>query len=84
MHYLSEQTVCIPKRLQTVKLVRSCPLIPPLQERILAMHEFLFFIIGTLLGGIIGVVTMSLVQINRINHSQNVQREEDEIEKTKY
>lgn len=48
------------------------------------MHEFLFFIIGTLLGGIIGVVTMSLVQINRINHSQNVQREEDEIEKTKY
>lgn len=28
------------------------------------MHELLFFIIGCLLGGIVGVVTMCLVQIN--------------------
>lgn len=31
------------------------------------MSEFLFFIIGTMLGSIIGVVTMCLFQINRLS-----------------
>ena len=30
------------------------------------MHEFLFFMIGFLLGGIIGVTIMCLMQINRL------------------
>lgn len=31
------------------------------------MSEFLFFIIGTMLGSVIGVVLMSLMQINRLS-----------------
>lgn len=31
------------------------------------MSELLFFIIGTMLGGCIGIVTMCLFQINRRN-----------------
>lgn len=31
------------------------------------MSEFLFFIIGTMLGGLFGVVVMCLVQINRLS-----------------
>ena len=41
------------------------------------MHELLFFIIGCLLGGIVGVVTMCLVQINR-NHGDFDTRKEDD------
>ena len=42
------------------------------------MSEFLFFIIGILLGGLIGVVLMCLLQINRIS-----KREVDAYEKEK-
>ena len=42
------------------------------------MHEFLFFTIGFLLGGIAGILTMCLVQINRIRNNQNSRKEEDE------
>ncbi len=42
------------------------------------MSEFLFFIIGTLLGGLIGVVLMCCLQINRLS-----QREEVDYAKTK-
>ncbi|MCR0185355.1 DUF3789 domain-containing protein [[Clostridium] innocuum] len=42
------------------------------------MHEFLFFTIGFLLGGIAGISTMCLVQINRIRNNQNSRKEEDE------
>lgn len=42
------------------------------------MHEFLFFMIGFLLGGIAGISTMCLVQINRIRNNQNSRKEEDE------
>lgn len=42
------------------------------------MHEFLFFMIGFLLGGIAGISTMCLVQINRIHGSSNARKEEDE------
>lgn len=42
------------------------------------MSELLFFIIGTLLGGIVGIVIMCLLQINRL-----LQREEVENAKSK-
>ena len=42
------------------------------------MSELLFFIIGTMLGGLVGVVLMCLLQINRLS-----QREEVENAKTK-
>lgn len=42
------------------------------------MHEFLFFTIGFLLGGIAGISTMCLVQINRIRNNQNARKEDDE------
>ena len=31
------------------------------------MREFLFFVIGTMLGGMVGVVLMCLMQINRLS-----------------
>ena len=42
------------------------------------MHEFLFFTIGFLLGGVIGITIMCLMQINRIRNNQNSRKEEDE------
>ena len=42
------------------------------------MNELLFFIIGTMLGGLVGVVLMCLLQINKRS-----QREEVENAKTK-
>ncbi|MCB5600111.1 DUF3789 domain-containing protein [Blautia hansenii] len=42
------------------------------------MSELLFFIIGTMLGGVVGVVCMCLVQINRLSS-----REEEQSAKTK-
>lgn len=43
------------------------------------MHEFLFFIIGCLLGGIVGVVTMCLMQINRLNDIHTSRKEDDDL-----
>lgn len=40
------------------------------------MHELIFFIIGCLLGSIVGIVTMCLVQINRI-HNNNFNRKDE-------
>ena len=51
----------------------------PIQERILTMHEFLFFMIGFLLGGIIGVTIMCLMQINRISRTPNIRKEDEEL-----
>ena len=42
------------------------------------MSEFLFFVIGTMLGSIIGVVLMCLMQINRLS-----ERKEDADAKKK-
>jgi hypothetical protein len=42
------------------------------------MGELLFFIIGTMLGGLCGVVCMCLLQINRLS-----KRKEDADEKKK-
>ena len=43
------------------------------------MHELLFFIIGCLLGGIVGVVTMCLVQINRISDIHSSRKEDKDL-----
>ena len=40
------------------------------------MHEFLFFMIGFLLGGVIGVMIMCLMQIN--SRTPNIRKEDDE------
>lgn len=42
------------------------------------MHEFLFFMIGLLLGGVIGVMVMCLAQIGRIRRTQNIRKEDEE------
>ena len=44
------------------------------------MHEFLFFMIGFLLGGVIGISIMCLMQmqINRIHAGSNARKEDDE------
>lgn len=43
------------------------------------MHELLFFIIGSLLGGIAGVGTMCLLQINRINDIHFTRKEDNDL-----
>lgn len=35
------------------------------------MTAFIFFLIGLMLGGFVGITTMCLVQINRINQYDN-------------
>lgn len=42
------------------------------------MHEFIFFLIGLLLGGTVGVVTMCLLQINRLNRYDRKDGDHDE------
>ncbi len=49
-----------------------------LRKELKSMSEFLFFIIGTMLGGTTGVVIMCLMQINRLS-----KREEGMYEETK-
>ncbi len=56
----------------------------PIKERILTMHEFLFFMIGLLIGGFIGVTIMCLMQISRIHSCPNDQKEDGRNEQTKY
>lgn len=43
------------------------------------MHEFLFFMIGFLLGGVIGISIMCLMQINRISLTPNIRKEDEEL-----
>ena len=78
MFILSEQTVCIPKRDSNSKSSLGAAPNTPTQERILTMHEFLFFMIGFLLGGVIGVMIMCLMQINRISRTPNIRKKDDE------
>ena len=40
------------------------------------MYELLFFMIGFLLGGVIGVTVMCLMQINRISRTENSRKED--------
>lgn len=43
------------------------------------MHELLFFMIGFLLGGVIGVTIMCLMQINRIRSTEHIRKEDKEL-----
>ena len=43
------------------------------------MSEFLFFIIGTMLGGLFGVVCMCCVQINRLSERKEVDKREKKM-----
>ena len=38
----------------------------------------ILFICGTMVGGMIGVVMMCLMQINRISRTPNIRKEDDE------
>lgn len=40
------------------------------------MSEFLFFLISTMLGSIVGVVAMCLMQINRLSNREEEMNEE--------
>ena len=42
------------------------------------MHEFLFSLIGLMIGGIVGIVTMCLLQINRLNDNERKDGNDDE------
>lgn len=42
------------------------------------MHEFLFFLIGLMIGGIVGIVTMCLLQINHLNDNERKDGNDDE------
>ena len=42
------------------------------------MHEFLFFLIGLMIGGTVGVVMMCLLQINRLNDKDRKDGDNDE------
>jgi hypothetical protein len=59
-------------------LLGAAPNTPLKQEGVLRMSELLFFIIGTMLGSLVGVVLMCLLQINKLS-----KREEVENAKTK-
>jgi len=52
------------------------PLIPRGKKGVLRMSEFLFFVIGTMLGSMVGVVLMCLMQINRLSNREEEVDEE--------
>lgn len=65
---------------QALNLVSQIRLLggnPVRTERSSRMSEFLFFIIGTMLGGLFGVVCMCCLQINRLSE----RKEEDNAKK---
>ena len=71
---LSEQTIWIakaPKRYSREGL----PLIPQSRKRVKIMSEFIFFMIGLMLGGLVGIVIMCLLQVNRL-HDEICERNE--------
>ena len=45
------------------------------------MTQFIFFLIGLLLGGLIGVTMMCILQINRLNHITTTTKEVEANEK---
>lgn len=49
------------------------PLIPREKKGVSRMSELLFFIIGIILGSLIGVVLMCLLQINRLSGREDEQ-----------
>jgi hypothetical protein len=64
LHYTSKHRVCDTKH----SLSGAYPLKPQPNGRkdVFKMSELLFFIIGLFIGGLCGIVVMSLMQINHI------------------
>ena len=56
----------------SLKLLALSPQYPVRTERSSRMSEFLFFIIGTMLGSLFGVVCMCCLQINRLSERKEV------------
>ena len=44
------------------------------------MHGLILFILGCFLGGFLGVTMMCLLQINRLNHYEMRNKEEDDVD----
>lgn len=55
-----------------IRLLGVSPYYPVRTERSLKMSEFLFFIIGTMLGGLFGVACMCCLQISRLSERKEV------------
>ena len=55
-----------------IRLLGVSPSYTVRTERSSRMSEFLFFIIGTMLGGLFGVVCMCCLQINRLSERKEV------------
>jgi len=45
------------------------------------MTEFIFFIVGLVLGGCIGITSMCCLQINRLYRTESIKKEGTDIEK---
>ena len=59
----SEGGLCTPAK----ALVRGPPLKPRIKRKEKYMSELLFFIIGLILGGSVGITLMCIFQVNRMN-----------------
>ena len=44
------------------------------------MNGILLFILGCFLGGFLGVAMMCLLQINRLNHYEMMDKKEDDVD----
>ena len=55
-----------------IRLLGGCPEYPVKTERSLRMSEFIFFIIGIMLGGLTGVAIMCCLQINHLSEREEV------------
>ena len=55
-----------------IRLLGAAPNTPLKQEGVLRMSELLFFIIGTMLGSLVGVVLMCFLQINKLSKREEV------------
>lgn len=45
------------------------------------MTEFIFFLLGLLLGSSVGITIMCCLQINRLNQTTSTRKEVDDLEK---
>lgn len=77
---LASRPFVSPKATNGKRLVRGLPLIPR-EKGVILMSEFICFLIGLSIGGLFGVTTMCLMQINRMNHT--ARRKEDSYEEEK-
>lgn len=79
MHNLSKHTVCIHEADKTVqRLLGAAPI--PREERTETMNGLILFILGCFLGGFLGVAVMCLLQINRLNHYEMMDKKEVDVD----